>query len=77
MIGDMPTYRDLWLRIREDLPKKGRGTGRGHGGAAGRRGDGADGGFRPDGDRQPAQDYSEELFQGTKYAFRTRRRECG
>jgi type III restriction enzyme len=26
MIGDQPTYRDLWLRIREDLPKKGRGT---------------------------------------------------
>lgn len=24
--GDQPTYRDLWLRIREDLPKKGRGT---------------------------------------------------
>ncbi len=22
----MPTYRDLWLRIRDDLPKKGRGT---------------------------------------------------
>jgi type III restriction enzyme len=27
MIGDQPTYRDLWLRIREDLPKKGRKTG--------------------------------------------------
>lgn len=26
MIGDSPTYRDLWLRIRDDLPKKGRGT---------------------------------------------------
>jgi type III restriction enzyme len=26
MIGDQPTYRDLWLRIREDLPKKGRKT---------------------------------------------------
>jgi type III restriction enzyme len=26
MVGDQPTYRDLWLRIREDLPKKGRGT---------------------------------------------------
>ncbi|MDP2158197.1 MAG: DEAD/DEAH box helicase family protein, partial [Nitrospirota bacterium] len=26
MTGDMPTYRDLWLRIREDLPKKGRKT---------------------------------------------------
>ncbi len=25
MIGDVPTYRDLWLRIRDDLPKKGRG----------------------------------------------------
>ena len=25
MIGDQPTYRDLWLRIREELPKKGRG----------------------------------------------------
>ena len=24
--GDSPTYRDLWLRIRADLPKKGRGT---------------------------------------------------
>ena len=24
--GDQPTYRDLWLRIRDDLPKKGRGT---------------------------------------------------
>jgi type III restriction enzyme len=23
MDGDQPTYRDLWLRIREDLPKKG------------------------------------------------------
>ncbi len=26
MIGDAPTYRDLWARIRADLPKKGRGT---------------------------------------------------
>jgi type III restriction enzyme len=26
MSGDQPTYRDLWLRIREDLPKKGRKT---------------------------------------------------
>jgi type III restriction enzyme len=26
MLGDQPTYRDLWLRIREDLPKKGRKT---------------------------------------------------
>lgn len=26
MIGEQPTYRDLWLRIRDDLPKKGRGT---------------------------------------------------
>ena len=24
MTGEMPTYRDLWLRIRDDLPKKGR-----------------------------------------------------
>ena len=24
MTGEQPTYRDLWLRIREDLPKKGR-----------------------------------------------------
>ena len=24
--GEQPTYRDLWLRIREDLPKKGRRT---------------------------------------------------
>jgi type III restriction enzyme len=24
MVGDQPTYRDLWPRIREDLPKKGR-----------------------------------------------------
>jgi type III restriction enzyme len=24
--GDQPTYRDLWLRIREDLPRKGRKT---------------------------------------------------
>lgn len=22
MTGDQPTYRDLWLRIRDDLPKK-------------------------------------------------------
>jgi len=27
MTGEQPTYRDLWLRIREDLPKKGRKTG--------------------------------------------------
>ncbi len=26
MTGDAPTYRDLWLRIREDLPHKGRKT---------------------------------------------------
>ena len=26
MSGALPTYRDLWLRIREDLPRKGRGT---------------------------------------------------
>ncbi|MBI5234758.1 MAG: DEAD/DEAH box helicase family protein [Deltaproteobacteria bacterium] len=26
MTGGQPTYRDLWLRIREDLPKKGRKT---------------------------------------------------
>jgi type III restriction enzyme len=26
MTGEQPTYRDLWLRIREDLPKKGRRT---------------------------------------------------
>ncbi|MEK7784040.1 MAG: DEAD/DEAH box helicase family protein, partial [Chloroflexota bacterium] len=26
MMGEQPTYRDLWLRIREHLPKKGRGT---------------------------------------------------
>ncbi|MBI4557327.1 MAG: DEAD/DEAH box helicase family protein, partial [Candidatus Hydrogenedentes bacterium] len=26
MSGDQPTYRDLWIRIREDLPKKGRKT---------------------------------------------------
>jgi type III restriction enzyme len=26
MIGDYPTYRDLWLRIRDGLPRKGRGT---------------------------------------------------
>ena len=26
MTGDQPTYRDLWLRIHEDLPKKGRKT---------------------------------------------------
>ena len=24
MVGDQPTYRDLWLRIRDQLPKKGR-----------------------------------------------------
>ena len=26
MIGEQPTYRDLWLRIREHLPTKGRKT---------------------------------------------------
>jgi type III restriction enzyme len=26
MIGEQPTYRDLWYRIREELPKKGRST---------------------------------------------------
>ena len=26
MKGEMPTYRDLWVRIRDDLPKKGRKT---------------------------------------------------
>ena len=26
MTGDQPTYRDLWLRIHEDLPRKGRKT---------------------------------------------------
>jgi len=26
MMGEQPTYRDLWLRIREHLPRKGRGT---------------------------------------------------
>lgn len=26
MTGELPAYRDLWGRIREDLPKKGRGT---------------------------------------------------
>ena len=26
MLGEQPTYRDLWLRIRDDLPKKGRKT---------------------------------------------------
>jgi type III restriction enzyme len=26
MVGEQPTYRDLWLRIREDLPRKGRKT---------------------------------------------------
>jgi type III restriction enzyme len=26
MTGEMPTYRDLWPRIRDHLPKKGRGT---------------------------------------------------
>jgi type III restriction enzyme len=25
MTGDQPTFRDLWVRIRDDLPKKGRG----------------------------------------------------
>jgi len=27
MLGEQPTYRDLWPRIREDLPRKGRKTG--------------------------------------------------
>lgn len=27
MTGEQPTYRDLWIRIRDDLPKKGRKTG--------------------------------------------------
>jgi type III restriction enzyme len=26
MVGEMPTYRELWTRIRDELPKKGRGT---------------------------------------------------
>jgi len=26
MVGEQPTYRDLWYRMREQLPKKGRGT---------------------------------------------------
>ena len=26
MTGEQPTYRDLWLRIREHLPRKGRKT---------------------------------------------------
>lgn len=26
MTGEQPTYRDLWLRIREHLPKNGRKT---------------------------------------------------
>lgn len=26
MLGEQPTYRDLWLHIREHLPRKGRGT---------------------------------------------------
>ena len=26
MVGELPTYRSIWGRIREDLPKKGRGT---------------------------------------------------
>ncbi|MDR2725611.1 MAG: hypothetical protein LBC90_06025 [Candidatus Adiutrix sp.] len=26
MVGEMPAYRDLWLRIKDDLPKKGRGA---------------------------------------------------
>jgi type III restriction enzyme len=26
MLGEQPTYRDLWIRIREALPRKGRGT---------------------------------------------------
>ena len=31
MVGEQPTYRDLWLRIRDQLPKKGRKTGPGEG----------------------------------------------
>jgi type III restriction enzyme len=31
MTSEQPTYRDLWLRIREDLPKKGRKTDAVHG----------------------------------------------
>lgn len=27
MQGEQPTYRDLWIRIRDELPKKGRGAG--------------------------------------------------
>ncbi len=26
MVGEQPTYRDLWRRVRDDLPRKGRGT---------------------------------------------------
>ncbi len=26
MVGEQPTYRDLWIRIKDALPKKGRGT---------------------------------------------------
>lgn len=33
MVGEQPTYRDLWLRIRDHLPKKGRKTGDASGGA--------------------------------------------
>ncbi len=33
MVGEQPTYRDLWLRIREQLPKKGRKTEDASGGA--------------------------------------------
>lgn len=33
MVGEQPTYRDLWLRIREQLPKKGRKTEDATGGA--------------------------------------------
>lgn len=31
MTGEQPTYRDLWPKIREQLPKKGRGAGQGTG----------------------------------------------
>lgn len=27
MAGDLPTYRNIWYRIRDELPRKGRGTG--------------------------------------------------
>ncbi|MAF10697.1 restriction endonuclease subunit R, partial [Candidatus Poribacteria bacterium] len=31
MVGEQPTYRDLWIRIRDDLPRKGRKTDALHG----------------------------------------------